>query len=153
MVSCGNKDPSFLSLVLSWSLGFRQERKAPVSFLLSLVHQCMTDQVAPVCPTSLLPRLLFNKGRHQFKMKLVVSFFSHKTEKGRNSWNLPVNTYTAHPSPALWWNEEASARWSRSSLSVVCLCTARGCELSCHTLQLSPSICMRLSHWKAKDGG
>lgn len=69
------------------------------------------------------------KRRRQFKKKLAVSLFSHQPEKGRNSWSMHVNTCTYHPPPTPWWNWEASARWNRSSLSVVCLCTARGCEL------------------------
>lgn len=47
MVSRGDRDTSFLSQVLSWALGFRQESKAPVSFLLLLMHQGKSHQLAP----------------------------------------------------------------------------------------------------------
>lgn len=98
MVSRGNTDTSFLSQVHSWALGFRQERKAPVSFLLLLVHQGKSHQLAP--------KTFFRdkKGRHQFKRKLVVSLFSHKTENGRSSWSMHVNMCMSHPPPTPWWN-------------------------------------------------
>lgn len=70
MVSRANRDTSFLSQVLSWALGFSQEGKAPVSFLLLLIHSGKSH--------SLLPRHFSEtkRGRHQFKRNLVLSLFS-----------------------------------------------------------------------------